>query len=214
MTKLTATKPYDFAIIFDFGGVLLDWDPRYLYRKFFEDDLAGMEHFLTDIDFMEWNRHQDRGRSFSKGVEVLSQRFPQYADLIRAYHRRWEESIAGPIDTSVEILSKLKRAGYPLYGLSNFSIEKFEITRRKYPFLNLFDDILLSAEVGLLKPDRRIFQHLLDRIDYRATGCIFIDDSPANVSAAKHLGFHAIEYRDPEQLRAALMYLLNGRFPI
>lgn len=211
MIKTPSTSSAKPAVIFDFGGVLLDWDPRYLYRKIFNGDIAGMERFLADIDFMDWNQHQDQGRPFDEGVAVLSQQFPHYADLIQAYHQRWEESIIGPIDTTVKILDSLKRGGYPLYGLSNFSIEKFEIARRKYPFFAWFDDILLSAQVGLLKPDHRIFLHLLEKVDRKPEDCIFIDDSPSNVSAAGSLGMCAIHYHDPEQLRFDLETCIRER---
>ena len=125
------------AIVFDFGGVLVDWNSHYLYRKLLNGDDAAIDRFLTEIGFTEWNLHQDKGRSFAAGVAVLSAQFPQYADLIRAYDERWQESLSGPIPGTVEILRKLKDARYPLYGLSNWALEKFNLVRHQYEFFSL-----------------------------------------------------------------------------
>ncbi len=127
------TKP---AIVFDFGGVLVDWNSHYLYRKLLNGDDAAIDRFLTEIGFTEWNLHQDKGRSFADGVAVLSAQFPQYADLIRAYDERWQESLSGPIAGTVEILRSLKEAHYPLYGLSNWALEKFNLVRHQYEFFS------------------------------------------------------------------------------
>src|SRR5919107_878420 len=105
------------AIVFDFGGVLLDWNPRYLYRKLFDDDHEAVERFLAEIGFTEWNLKQDEGRPFAVAVSELSERFPQHADLIKAYDERWEESMGGEIRATVGILYALRRAGHTLYGL-------------------------------------------------------------------------------------------------
>ena len=192
------------GFVFDFGGVLVDWDPRYLYRKFFNGNSAAMEQFLTDIDFVAWNLQQDQGRSFAEGVAVLSVQFPQYADLIKAYDERWEESLSGPIGGSVNILRMLKEAGYPLYGLSNWSMEKFSRVRPKYGFFSWFDDILISSDVRLVKPDPRIFALFLHRIHRAAEECVYIDDSQENVAAAGQLGFKSIHFESPEQLASEL----------
>jgi 2-haloacid dehalogenase len=188
------------AIVFDFGGVLLDWDPRYLYRKLFPDDEQGMERFLNEVGFYEWNHQQDAGRSFSEAVADLCKKHPGYCDLIRAYDTRWEESISGPIQPNVELLQRLKLAGYPLYGLSNWSVEKFNLARYKYEFLDWFEDILISGEVKINKPDPRIFDMFLQRIGRAAPECLFIDDSADNVATAQNLGFLVIHYRSPGQL--------------
>jgi 2-haloacid dehalogenase len=202
------------AIVFDFGGVLVDWDPHYLYRPFFDGDDAAIDRFLQEIDFREWNLHQDGGRSFDEGVAVLSAQFPQYAHLIRAYHEHWADSIVGPIDGTVDILRACKVAGYPLYGLSNWAQEKFDLVRPKYDFFECFDDILISSTVNLVKPDPRIFEIFLQRINRRAEDCIYIDDSAANVVTADRLGFNTIHFESPAQLTAELdrldMIHLNG----
>ena len=192
------------AIIFDFGGVLIDWDPRYLYRKFFDGDSAGMEAFLAEIGFTEWNRRQDAGRSFAEGVAELSSRYPQYAELIKAYDERWQESVAGPIRPVVDILVSIKAAGYPLGGLSNWSAEKFKLVRNQYEFFEWFDQIVISGEVCLAKPDPEIFSVLLERLGCTAPQCLFIDDSSVNIQVARGMGFNTIRYRSPEQLKQEL----------
>jgi len=192
------------AIVFDFGGVLLDWDPRYLYRKIFAGDLDAMERFLAEIDFYNWNLQQDQGRPFAVAVTELSRQFPQYATLIQAYDERWEESIGGLIQPTIEILRALKQAGLPLYGLSNWSAETFRFFSPKHEFFSWFDDILVSGEVKLVKPDPRIFAVFLERIGRSAAECLLIDDSQANLTVAARLGFKTIHFQSPEQLEAAL----------
>jgi 2-haloacid dehalogenase len=195
------------AIIFDFGGVLLDWNPRYLYRKLFENDNDAVERFLDEIGFVEWNTEQDRGRLFAVAVDELCKRFPHHAHLIRAFDERWGESIAGPIVGTVEILGELKQAGFPLYALSNWSAETFYRIRHEHPFLDWFDAILISGEVKLIKPDPRIYALLLEKIGRKAEECVFIDDSRANIAAADQLGFETILFESPEQLRNELSAL-------
>jgi len=190
-------------IVFDFGGVLFDWHPHYLYRRFF-DTPAATDAFLKEIGFSEWNLQQDQGRPFAEGVAELTARFPQHAGLIRAYDTYWETSLGGPIQATVDILAQLKRAGYPLYALSNWSHEKFALIRHRYAFLDWFEDILVSGEVCLVKPDERIFTLFLERIGRQAGDCLFIDDSPANIAAARRLGFKTVLFETPEQLVSAL----------
>jgi len=202
------------AIVFDFGGVLVDWDPHYLYRPFFNGDDAAIDRFMQEIGFREWNLHQDGGRSFDEGVAVLSKQFPQYAHLIRAYHEHYADSIVGPVEGTVEILRACKAAGYALYGLSNWAQEKFDLIRPRYNFFDYFDDILISSTVNLVKPDPRIFEIFLARINRRAEECVYIDDSAANAAVADRLGFITIHFASPAQLAAELDRLgvlhLNG----
>ena len=193
--------------MFDFGGVLVDWNPRHLYRRLFRGDEAAMENFLEEIDFSGWNSQQDLGRPFKIAVADLAGRFPHYGDLIRAYDERWEESVAGPIQASVDLLAPLKRAGRELHGLSNWSSEKFALARARYGFFGQFDTILVSGDVRLGKPDPRIFALLLRRIEKTAQECLFIDDSAANIAAARSLGFETIHYSSPIQLRKELLEL-------
>ena len=192
------------AIVFDFGGVLVDWNPRHLYRKLFHGDDAAMENFLTEVGFNEWNLQQDLGRDFATAVGELAARFPHHERLIRAYDERWEESIAGPIQASVDLLAPLKRAGHELHGLSNWSSEKFAVARAKYRFFDLFETILISGDVRLAKPDPRIFEILLQRIGKSAKECLFIDDSGKNVVAARAQGFDTIHFKLPARLRQEL----------
>ena len=192
------------AILFDFGNVLLEWNPRYVYRRFFPGDEEAMENFFHEVNFMDWNALQDKGRSFTEGVADLSKRFPHYADLIQAYHDHWKESIGDPLEGTVEILKRLKNAGYLLYGLSNWSAETFPYARQKFDFFNLFDDIIISGEVLSIKPEPQFFEIALRRIGRPARECLFIDDSKANTEQAHRMGFSAIHFQSAGQLEKDL----------
>jgi 2-haloacid dehalogenase len=198
------------AIVFDFGGVLLDWNPNYLFRHFFTDDQA-IARFRAEIGFDEWIRLQDEGYPCSQAVVDWGAKFPHYRDLIRAYDERWEETIGGAIQATVDILQSLHRSGYPLYALSNWEADKFVLMRRRFEFLKLFRVIVISAEVKLAKPDPRIFTLLLDKIGRPANECLFIDDAPLNIAAARRLGFATIQFESPAHLAHALhdMHLLD-----
>ena len=187
------------AIVFDFGRVLVDWDPHFLYRKLFPDD-ESIERFLAETHFYEWVLEQDAGRPFAETIAEMCTLYPQYCDMIRAYDLRYEEALGGPIWATVDIVRSLKKAGYPLYGLTNWPHEKFYLVRPKYKFFDLFDDIVVSGEVKLIKPDPRIFTLLLERMGRRAAECLFIDDSPKNIAVAEDLGFKTIHYHSPDQL--------------
>lgn len=152
---MTPTLGGHLAIVFDFGGVIFDWDPRYLYLKLLDGDLQAVDRFLEEIQFSEWNLRQDQGRPFSVAVTDHCAKFPQYCELIRFYDTYYEESISGPISGTVAILESLSQAGYPLYALSNRSTEKFALIRPKYAFLDWFKAILISGDVGIAKPDPR-----------------------------------------------------------
>ena len=195
------------AIIFDFGNVLLEWNPRYVYQRYFPNDPAAMESFLQEVNFMEWNALQDQGRSFQEGVAVLSREFPQYSDLIQAYHDHWVDSLGDSIPGTVEIMKELKQAGFPLYGLSNWSAETFPRAREKHEFFDLLDDFVISGEVGHVKPQPEIFQIMLDRISRSAYECLFIDDALANIQQAQKMGFAVVHFESPEQLRTRLVEL-------
>jgi 2-haloacid dehalogenase len=196
------------AIIFDLGGVLLRWSPLGLYQKHFPQlSEAEIKTFLSTVDFTNWNIEQDKGRSFAEGVAALSEQFPHYAPLIRAYDEHWLDCLAGPIHGSVLLLERLKADGMPVYGLTNFANEKFVLTREIHPFLKKFDDVIVSSEVKLVKPDPAIYHLTLARIGYAAQECAFIDDHLPNVEAARALGFAAIHFQSPQQLEAALQGL-------
>lgn len=187
------------AIIFDFGNVLLQWQPRGLFQRFFADEPA-VDAFMDEIGFAEWHLEQDRGRSFADAIAERTVKFPQYAQILAGYHTGYDYAVTGAISKSVDILQQLKQAGYPLYGLSNYPAEKFPLAREKYPFFAWFDEIVISGEVGLVKPDPAIFQLLLAKINRTAAECIFIDDAIANVRSAQQLGFTVIHFHSPEQL--------------
>jgi 2-haloacid dehalogenase len=193
-----------YAVVFDFGGVLVDWDPFYLYADYFNGNRSAMQQFLEEIGFVEWNRRQDGGRPFKQGVAELCARFPQHCDLIQAYDLRWAESISGPIEPVVAILRELARQDVALYALSNWSAEKFELVRPRYDFFNLFREVVISGQVRMLKPGEAIFRYLLDRIGRPAGECILIDDTAENIATASKLGFQTIHYRQPDQLQAEL----------
>ena len=191
------------VIIFDLGAVLIDWNPRHLYRTLFDDEEA-MEVFLRDVCSPAWNAEQDRGRSWQEAVDLLIPQHPGHRDLIQAYKDRWGEMLKGPIQGTVDILKRLDDKGYELHALTNWSAETFPIARERYEFLERFRTILVSGEERLIKPDPAIFELMLKRIGHPAACCIFIDDSEKNISAAKELGFDAIHFSAPTALQAEL----------
>jgi 2-haloacid dehalogenase len=191
------------AAVFDLGGVLIDWDPRYLYRKLLADE-AAVEEFLATVCTPEWNAEQDRGRPFAEGVAELVERHPVHAAAITAYHERWTEMLGGDIAGTVELLDELRDTGVPLYALTNWSAETFGIARERYQFLEWFDGVLVSGEERMIKPDPAIFRLLLDRFGLDPGAAFYVDDSPANVAAAGGLGFDAVRFTGPEQLRRDL----------
>lgn len=195
----TSRRP---VVVFDLGGVLIDWDPRHLYRKLIDDE-ARMEWFLAEVCHTEWNLEQDRGRTFAEAIEEAAARHPGERPLIEAYHQRWGEMMAGPIAGAVALLEEVKDAGYEVHALTNWSAETFPIARQRFAFLDGFETILVSGEEGLVKPDPAIFHLMLERIGHPADVCVYIDDSAKNVSAAAHVGFDAIHFQGAEALRAA-----------
>jgi 2-haloacid dehalogenase len=194
-------------VVFDLGGVLIDWDPRPLYRKLFAGDEAGMEHFLATVCTHESNRCQDAGRSFAEGARQLKAEHPDKAELIDAYGARFDEMMAGPILGSLEILTELRDRGTPLYGLTNWSAETYPPARERFAFLSWFRGILVSGEVGVIKPDLRIFELLIERYAIDPEDAVYIDDVEANAAAARPLGIHAIHFTTPAALRQELVRL-------
>ena len=207
MSSASVLPPQRRIVVFDFGGVLLNWNPRHLYRKLFAGDEAAMESFLANVCTPAWNERQDAGRSFADAVAELLPRHPDQSELIAAYGQRFDEMIAGPIEGTVEILAELTRAGVPRYGLTNFSAETFRPQRQRFEFLSWFDGIVVSGEEGVIKPDPRIFRILLERYGIAPEEAVFIDDSPTNAAAATALGIHGIHFRSPEALRSELVSL-------
>ncbi len=200
------------TVVFDLGGVLIDWDPRNLYVKFFGDDREGMERFLGEICTPDWNTAQDAGRTIAEAVAGLTARFPEQAALIEAYYARWTEMLNGSIDGSVDILRELRDQGTPLYALTNFSAETFPVAQRIYDYLAWFRGIVVSGHEGLIKPDPRIYRLLLERYELTAENVIYIDDVERNAQAANDLGMTGLHFTGPDGLRDDLTRLgvLNG----
>jgi 2-haloacid dehalogenase len=194
------------VIVFDFGAVLVDWSPYYLYRKVMKDD-AEIAAFLEEIDFHNWNPQFDKGVPFEQGVEEKCASFPHRADLIRRFNSHWLDTMGEVMQNTVEIMRRLKSAGFTLFGLSNWSVSKFNLVKERFQFLDYLDGYLLSGEVKQIKPDPEIFQSLLKKFDLTARDCLFIDDSAPNIQAAKNLGFQTIQFKSAEQLAAELEYL-------
>ncbi len=191
-------------VVFDLGGVLIDWDPRHLYRKLFAGDEAAMEHFLATVCTHEWHRHHDSGRSFAEGARLLKAEHPDKAELIDAFGNREGEMMAGPIAGTVEILQELRDRKVPLYALSNWPAESFPHARERFDFLGWFRGILVSGDVKVIKPDPHIFELLLERFAIDPLSAIFIDDVEVNAAAARRFGIHAIHFTNPAALRAEL----------
>lgn len=185
-------------VVFDIGNVLVRWDPHFLYDPLF-GDRADATRFLAEICTPAWNLEQDRGRTMAEGIAVLIDRYPDWIDEIRAWDERWHEMISGPIDGSVAILDRLRAAGVPTWAITNFSAEKYAETVERFPFLKGFRDTVVSAHVGLLKPDAEIFRLFLDRNGLAAADCLFVDDMPANVASARAVGLNAVLFEGPER---------------
>lgn len=194
------------AVIFDLGQVLIQWDPKLLYRKMFEDE-KEMEFFLTKVCPPEWNASLDAGYPFADGVKDRIEIYPDYEPYIRAWHERWIETIGGEISGTVEILKQVMARDYRVFALSNWSAETFPIVAHQYEFLNWFEDVVLSGKEKLIKPNPEIYQRLLERANLKPEECIFIDDSLHNVEAARKMGIHAIQFESPEKLSNTLTEL-------
>ena len=192
------------TIVFDLGGVLIDWNPRHLYRKIFGADEAAMERFLAEVCTLEWNGRLDAGRPFAEGVAELIEAHPDQAEAIAAFQTRWPEMLGGSFEESVRIMRETRRSGLGTYALSNWSAETFPVTRPRYPFLEEMDGILISGEVGVGKPDPAIYREFLRRFGLAAETSVYIDDWDRNVAAAVAIGMNGILFRDAAQLRADL----------
>jgi 2-haloacid dehalogenase len=194
------------SVVFDLGGVLIDWDPRYLYRGVFSDE-EEMERFLSEVCSPRWNRQLDLGRPLEEAVAELCARYPRYAREIEAYHSRWGEMLGGPITGSVELLKRLHERGVPLYALTNWSSETFAIARERYGFLGWFEEIVVSGEEKVAKPDPEIYRRLIGRCHLKPRSTLFVDDVEENVEAARSLGFYGVVFRGPEALAGELARL-------
>ena len=192
------------VIVFDLGGVLIDWNPRYLYRKILDHE-NDIDFFLSEICTPEWNIQQDGGRSLAEATAERIALFPEKQSLIEAFYDRWEEMLSGEIVETVEILRELKAKGEMLYALTNWSGETFPIALQRFEFLQWFEGTLVSGSENLAKPDPAIFNLLLHRYNLQAENCLFIDDSKANVEAASNIGFETHHFTEASQLRRELV---------
>ena len=195
------------AVIFDLGGVLLDWNPRHLYRKLFPGDEAAMEHFLKHVCHGDWNLAQDAGRDFDDAVAALMPAHRDKLPLILAWRDRFGEMIPDALHDTVDIARDLRARGVPLYALTNWSHETFPAQRLRFAFMDWFDGIVVSGQEKVIKPDPRIFHTLLDRYGLAAHEAVFIDDNPVNAQAASALGMHGVHFRSASQLRGDLAAL-------
>ena len=191
------------ALIFDIGNVLIRWDARLLYRQLLPDE-AAIDAFFAEIGFHAWNVEFDRGTPWDEGVAALAARHPHRAELIAAFHRRWQETVPGPVEGAPELLAELAAAGVPLYAITNFSGAKFAETRERFPFLAAFRDVVVSGDEKLLKPDPEIYRLCLERNRLEAARSVFVDDSAANIAGAAALGIDAIHFTSVPELRRAL----------
>ena len=194
------------AVVFDVGAVLIDWNPRHLYRRLFDDD-AEMERFLAEVCTPEWNAALDAGRPFAEAIEEMVARHQAQAGLIRAYRERWVEMLGGPIEGTASIIRELRAAGVRVFALSNWSAETYPLTRPLYPVLDELDGILISGEAGVAKPDPAIYRLFLERFGLEPAEIVFVDDSAANVAAARALGIESIRFEDAAQARRELIRL-------
>jgi 2-haloacid dehalogenase len=201
MLETSATRS---VAIFDLGGVLLQWNPRHLYRKLFNGDEAAMEHFLATVCTSEWNERQDAGRSFADATRELLPRHADKIELIEAFGNRFGEMIPGAIEGTVDVLAELKQRAVPIYAITNWSAETYPSQCDRFEFLSWFQGIVVSGVEGVMKPDPRIFRILFERHGVAPESAVFIDDVAGNAAAASALGVHGIHFRSPDQLRREL----------
>lgn len=198
------------SVIFDIGNVFVHWDPRRLYRSHFSDT-DEMEYFLREVTSHAWNLEQDRGRSFADAVALLSDDFPQYADLIRLFDSDWVQTLGDEISGTVEILEQLVADGVPVFAITNFSAEKWPVFCARHSFPKHFLDVVVSGEEKLIKPDRRLYELALERFNVSAQRTIFIDDSLENIAGAQALGIKGHHFKSAPAL--ALELKAHGLLP-
>lgn len=191
------------TIIFDFGAVLVDWNPHRMLDKYF-GSVEKADWFIKNVCTSEWNTEMDGGKPFAQGIAERSAIYPEYAADIQAYYDRWIEMIGGEIPGMREVVAELKEKGYKLYGLTNWSAETFCLVRNEFPVFSLLDGMLVSGEEHLLKPSPEIFQRLVDRFGLIPSECLFIDDNAANVEGSIAFGIPAVRFCGVDSLREDL----------
>ena len=191
-------------IIFDLGGVLIDWNPRYLFTEVFES-LTEMDFFLSEVCSPEWNEAQDGGRSLADGTEILVKQHPGFEREIRLFYNEWPKMLGDAIASNVQLLNRLISMNrYGIFALTNWSAETFPIALERYDFLHNFEGILVSGEENLKKPDPAIYQLMLKRFELQPHSTLFIDDNLRNVKAANEVGLIGIHFTDDESLQRSL----------
>ncbi len=188
------------AVIWDLGNVLIRWDPRNLYRRYFGADVASMDWFLANVCTPSWNEQLDAGVPFAAAIEDLSRRFPEHRAMIAAYGAEWSQMLGEPIEANVQLLRQLKDRAVPLYALTNWSAETFPIAKARFDFLQLFDGVVVSGIERLVKPDPAIYRLILDRYQLDPAHTHFIDDSAKNIEAARALQIKAVHYNETTAL--------------
>jgi 2-haloacid dehalogenase len=191
------------TVVFDVGNVLVRWDPRVLYRELIPDE-AKLDWFMQNVCTAAWNIEQDRGRSWEDAVALLVAAHPEWEAEIKAYDERWHETIPGVVEDSVAVLRELKARGDKVYAITNFSREKWAECLIRFPFLQSFDGVVVSAHERLIKPDPAIYHVLLERYGLSANDCVFIDDSARNIESARAVGMQGVHFVEPIDLRAQL----------
>lgn len=192
------------TVLFDLGNVLVDWNPRHLYRKVFAGRPNEMEYFLSHICNQAWNERHDAGERFQDNVEWLSAKHPWYRAEIEAYRDRWPETMAGEISGTVDLLKRLQRRGTAVHALTNWSAETFPFAEAAFSWLDLFGHIVVSGHVDLIKPDPAIFRHAAEHCPLTPERTLFVDDAARNTESAAALGFHVHHFRTPEGLEDCL----------
>ena len=195
------------AVLFDLGKVLLDWSPRYYYERYFPGDEAGLARFLGEVVASEWILEMDRGRPMAEAIAARQQLYPEHAELIAQWREGWPEMLRGEIAGTVAVLDELASRGRRLYALTNFSHETWPVARARFEFLGRFEDVVVSGEVGMVKPDPRIYRLAIERCRLDAARTVFVDDLPANVEAARAEGLRGVHFSTPERLREELVKL-------
>jgi 2-haloacid dehalogenase len=194
------------TIIFDLGGVLIDWNPLYLYKDLIKDE-NERSYFFQNVCTSEWNEEQDAGRSLEEATSFLVNQFPQHKEHIEVFYGRWEEMLKGPIQETVEILDQIRQSSkYRLYALTNWSHETFGIALKRFDFLQWFEGIVVSGEEKTRKPFPEIYQILLSRYNVEPRTALFIDDSLRNINGAKTLGINTIYFTEPSILKEELQH--------
>ena len=199
-------RPMIRNIIFDFGGVLVDWNPHHFYDGYF-GSREKADWFLANVCTMEWNIQMDGGKPFAEGIAELQAQFPEWSHEIRLYFDNWIDMMGDEIPGSRELIIRLKEKGYPVYGLTNWSSETFCLVRHRYPVFDLLDGMVVSGEEHLLKPGHAIFERLLEKYGLQASECLFTDDNEANVAGALSAGLYALRFTSAAQLEADLVAL-------